>query len=840
MSSRIHQVTVATLFSLSTLPLVAAEPNKSEDTELQEIVVTATRQQTNLQDTPIAITAVTSEELAKRSIVNVADLGAIIPNAAFRQAQGAYGKGVTAYIRNIGQGDTNLASEPGVAYYIDDVYYPLLFGSNFDLLDLDQVEVVRGPQGTLFGRNALAGAVSLVSKAPDPAASSAYAEVTAGSFDRQQIRGGINLPLGDTAALRVSAVSKRRVGYQDRLDFRCEMIRRGTPQLAGNFPFAEGNLINTGNFTPDNCVIGHLGGEDVHAARAQLLWKVTPKLSLTFGGDWLEDESESAADSLVAVNAAAVTSHPSAVAAAATFTAPGGPTFAYDQRFLTGDPYTTYATYGDPVSAGAVIPVTTGTPFYDGSVTHGGFRYRPYAPVKNWGVSSRAVYEVTDDIALTAVFGYRKVDTLFSFDVDGSPLALENTRNNTGEDYKSGEVRLAGKTGPVDWVGGVFFYRGDGHVHTTLVSPFLGLQRYQNHSYSPKSDAAFVNLTWHPLDRLGVTLGGRLSDDKNVVHYSNLQDEVPANNVIFDVTPKDNRFDWKAGLDYKLLTDTMVYASAATGFRLPSFNSRPYQPSQITQIPGDEILNYELGSKSEFLDKRLRLNATAFFTDYKTRPASIGGQEYQNGASGPIAGNSVTIPLVNGPPGSTTCRLRTTAEVNAGTPGFTCVSRTYYYNEPGRVRGLEAEVEALPVTHLSITGSFGYSTFDSHDINLPTRVNKRLLGVPQWNASGGVQYELPVAELGGSIVPRIDWLYTGSIAYQTGSTSLNQSAYSVFNARITYNNNSHDIDVSLGATNVFNKFYYQNIFDLQPFGYPQTNGQPSRPREWFVSIRKNF
>ncbi len=362
MSSRIHRVTVATLLALSTLPLVAAEPGKSEDTELQEIVVTATRQQTNLQDTPIAITAVTSEELAKRSIVNVADLGAIIPNAAFRQAQGAYGKGVTAYIRNIGQGDTNLASEPGVAYYIDDVYYPLLFGSNFDLLDLDQVEVVRGPQGTLFGRNALAGAVSLVSKAPDPSASSAYAEITAGSFNRQQIRGGINLPLGDTAALRISAVSKRRVGYQDRLDFRCEMIREGTPARAGNFPFAEGNLINTGNFTPDNCVIGHLGGEDVHAARAQLLWKPISKLSITVGGDWLSDESESAADSLVAINPGVVAGHPSAAAAAASFTVPGGAPFAYDDRFLTGDPYKTYATYGDPIAAGAVIPVSTGTP----------------------------------------------------------------------------------------------------------------------------------------------------------------------------------------------------------------------------------------------------------------------------------------------------------------------------------------------------------------------------------------------------------------------------------------------------------------------------------------------
>ncbi len=337
-----------------------------------------------------------------------------------------------------------------------------------------------------------------------------------------------------------------------------------------------------------------------------------------------------------------------------------------------------------------------------------------------------------------------------------------------------------------------------------------------------------------------MTLGGRYSDDKNIVHYSNLQDEVPANNIIFDVTPKDSRFDWKAGLDYKVLDDTMVYASAATGFRLPSFNSRPFQPSQVTQIEGDEILTYELGVKSDMLEKRLRVNATAFFTDYKTRPAAAAGQEIQVGAGGQVAGNNVVVPLLNGPDGSTTCRARTQAEINAGTPGFTCVSRNFYYNQPGRVRGVEAELEALPVRHLTFNGSVGYSTFDSHDINLPTRVNKRLTGIPEWNASGGVQYDLEVPYLDGTSCRAWTGCTTGTIVYQTNSTSLNQSAYSVFNMRVSYNNTGHDIDVSAGVTNLFNKFYYQNIFDLQPFGYPQTNGQPSRPREWFLSVRKNF
>lgn len=833
---------------LASVVALSAAAQENRDNELEEVVVTATRHATSLQDTPLAITAVTSEVLAERSITNTAELGAIIPNAAFRPAQGAYGKGVTAFIRGVGQGDTNLAAEPGVAYYIDDVYYPLLFGSNFDLLDLERVEVLRGPQGTLFGRNALAGAVSIVSKPPDPTALNAYAQITTGSFNRQEIRGGINLPLGETMALRLSAVAKKRTGYQDRLDFRCDMIRRGTPELAGNFPYAEGLLINSANFTADNCVIGHLGGEDAHAARGQFLWKASDKLSLTVSGDWLQDDSESAADTILNINGAGITvaARPNVVAVLNSFQAPGGPAFSFDNRFIPESRYQTYATYGDPISGGANIPLPAGAPsgvtqFYNGSPQRGGLRYRAVAPIRNWGVSGRAVYDFTSDIALTAVFGYRKIDSLFSFDVDGSPIALENTRNNTGEDYWSGEVRLAGRTGTLDWVGGLFYYDGEGFVHTTLVSEISNLQRYQNHRYRPESKAAYVNLTWHPLEKVGVTLGGRYSDDKNVVNYSNLQDAVPAGNIVFDVTPQDSRFDWKAGVDYKLFEDTMVYASAATGFRLPSFNSRPFQPSQVTQIAGDEILTYELGIKSDLLEKRLRVNATAFFTDYKTRPAAAAGQEVQTGAGGaPIAGNSVTIPLPNGPAGSTTCRTRTTQEVTDGVPGFTCVSRNFYYNQPGRVRGVEAEFEARPIAHLSFNGSVGYSTFDSRDINLATRANKRLLGVPEWNASAGAQYEFDVPGLHGAITPRLDWQYTGSIVYQDNSHTLDQKAYSVINTRITYTNTEHDLDVSFGVTNLLDKFYYRNIFNLQPFGFPQVNGQPSPPREWYVSFRKDF
>ncbi len=831
----------ASLLAIAAGAAQAADKAAAKPADTDEVVITATKQATNLQRTPIAITAITSEKLAERSITNTADLGFLVPNATFRANQGAFGKGLSAFVRGIGQLDTNLASEPGVAFYIDDVYYPLVFGSIFDLVDLDHVEVLRGPQGTLFGRNALAGAVNMVSKQPDLSRTSGFAEVTAGTYDRVELRGGINLPISDTLAIKVAGVMKKKTGYQRRLDFRCEMIRRGTPDLAGNFPFSEGLLINSANFTAKDCTIGHLGGEDVHALRGQILWQPTEKLRVTLSGDWSQENSENVADQLLAVNATTAAGNANLKAITAAYTVPGGPTFAYDNRFVTGSPWTTYATYGDPIAAGTVIP---GSSFYNGSILRGGLRYpSATSPTLNWGVSAKLVYNVTNNIDLTAVGGYRKYDTVFAFDVDGSPIALEQTRNNTGQTDWTGEVRLAGRASWIDWVGGFFYYRGSGYVHTTLVSPYNNLQRYQNHDYEPDSKAVYANVSVRPpfIEKLTLHAGGRYSDDKKPVAYSNLQDGNAAGNIIFNVTPSDSRFDWKAGLDYQLLDRTMVYFSAATGFRLPSFNSRPLQPSQVFQIPGDEIRSYEIGIKTDLFDRKLRLNATAFYTDYLVRPAGVSGQEYLIGSNGqPTPGTQITVPLPSGGPNATSCRTLTAAEIQAGTPGFQCIGRTYFVNTPGTVKGFEGEAELRPTDRLSITGEVGYSNFDSPDLHATGRVNQRLTGIPDWNASAGIQYVFDMPMMKGTVTPRLDWLYQGSIVYSAVSTTYNQPGYSVFNARMTYYNPDYDASISVGATNLFNTLYYRNFFIYQELGYPNVNAQPGPPREVFVTIRKNF
>ncbi|WP_332805205.1 TonB-dependent receptor [Sphingomonas sp. RT2P30] len=814
-----------------------AQASDQTQSDIQDIVVTATHQPTNQQSTPIAITAVTSDQLQERGLKSTADLSAIVPNATFRRAQGAFGPGVTAFIRGIGQADTSLGSEPAVAYYVDDVYYPLLLGSNFDLLDLDHIEVLRGPQGTLFGRNALAGAINIVSKQPSLTKASGYAEVTVGDYNRHDFRAGFSLPLNHMLAIQIGAVSKKRDGYQRVLDFRCEMERRGTPALAGSLPYSSAINTSASNSAPTDCTIGHQGGEDVRAIRGAILFAPADNIRLTVSADYTHDQSENPADQLLSV------------------TGPGSANFqaeaayfgvAYDSRFVTGNPYTTYATYSDPVGSGVVVP---GSTFHNGRSNRGGANFSPNTDLENRGVSGRLVVGLTNRIDLTAVVGYRNLTEHHAFDIDASPLVLEHTLLNIGEHYTNAELRLSGKSRLIDWVAGGFYFEGSGFTHAIIYSPQTGAYKIQNIIYKPVSKAVFANVTVKPLSGLDITLGGRYSDDSKPVDFSNVLDtnagtSSHVGDTIFQVNPNAKRFDWKAGADYHLTDHVMVYASAATGARLPGYNTRPQQPSQVSSYAGDETLAYELGFKTDLFDRKLRINATAFYTDYKTRITSVTGAEPNLLTGAVVAGNQTVVSLPAGGAGATTCRTYNAATDGvanlANGVGVTCIPRTYFVNTPGKVKGFEIEAEANPLPGLLINGSIGYSKFTSPDLSAATRANDRLAGIPEINASAGIQYSLPVESLGGKITPRLDWSYTGSIDPSAARNTFNQPAYSLFNARLTYYNEDHDVTLAFGVTNLFNKLYYQNFFIYQDIGYPGNNGQPGAPRQWSVEIGKKF
>ena len=214
------KVLVGASLLVATAVSQALAQSATDNNALQEVVVTAQFRQQNLQQTPIAITAVNAAMLEARNQTDIAQVAAQAPNVTLTQNGAAFGSSMVAFIRGVGQTDFNLALEPGVGIYVDDVYHATLTGSVLDLLDLDRVEVLRGPQGTLAGKNSIGGSVKLFSKKPK-GDGSGYVELTGGSYSRMDARGAADLALTETLFMRASFASKHHDGYVTRLDYDC-------------------------------------------------------------------------------------------------------------------------------------------------------------------------------------------------------------------------------------------------------------------------------------------------------------------------------------------------------------------------------------------------------------------------------------------------------------------------------------------------------------------------------------------------------------------------------------------------------------------------------------------
>ena len=205
---------------------------------VQEIVVTAEFRKENLQNTPIAITSFNSRMLEARGQTNITQVAAQAPNVSLRPAGSSLGNTLVAYIRGVGQGDFNYALEPGVGIYIDDIYFATATGAEFNLLDLDRVEILRGPQGTLAGKNSIGGAIKLYSKQPD-GNGGGYVEGSYGSDNLIQGKAAADFTIvPDKLFARVSLVSRHQDGYVTMLDYKCAHpgpIDTGVPGL-GTIP----------------------------------------------------------------------------------------------------------------------------------------------------------------------------------------------------------------------------------------------------------------------------------------------------------------------------------------------------------------------------------------------------------------------------------------------------------------------------------------------------------------------------------------------------------------------------------------------------------------------------
>ncbi|HEV7633111.1 MAG TPA: TonB-dependent receptor, partial [Steroidobacteraceae bacterium] len=453
--------------------VLAATPAESSGA-LEEIVVTAQFREEKLQTTPIAISAFTAENMEARGIANVTDLDQFVPNTVIQPLGAGWGATLAAFIRGVGLGDNILSFEPGVPIYVDDVYMGRPQGSIFDLLDLERVEVLRGPQGTLFGKNAVGGTVRLISKKPTGDGSGSIS-LTAGNFNRLDVRASTDLTVvPDRVFARFSFSSKKADGYFNVLDYECV---NGAGSLgAGGTGGPFGSIKLGSQVAPGgSCVVDTLGNENVQSARAALRFLINDDVELNLIGDVTSQRQKGPADKYSIIDGAGGVFTPgwNAAIAAPTF----GAGIGYDGRFLTDSPYTNYSRYGDPITNRSFPNIND---------------------LQHWGVSATLEWKLSDYVNLKSVTAYRTFWNKFGRDSDGSPLPIDGTYDDNRHRQFTEELQLTGTAGRFDWATGVFYYdahdsnRGQNYLYPpfTPSTDSLDLQDTSNW-------AIFGQGTWH-------------------------------------------------------------------------------------------------------------------------------------------------------------------------------------------------------------------------------------------------------------------------------------------------------------------------------------------------------
>src|SRR5262245_34659932 len=411
--------------------------------QLDEIVVTATFRETNVQDTPIAITAVNSEMLENRGQTNIVQVAAQAPNVTMTPAGQGSGSAMITFIRGIGQTDFNYALEPGVGMYVDDVYYPNLTGSMVELLDIDRVEIARGPQGTLAGRNSIGGAVKIYSVEPTHGANAGQAELTVGNFDQIAIKGAADLTfVEDKLSARISGVSSSRNGYVTRVDYKC------------THPSWPGPAFNNGRL--DNCKLGDLGGESFTGGRFSLLWTPSDTVQVKVLGDLINSDNESAAQVLTRVTesrhiprAAGGTGQFNPVSGLfeGTFLDTDGSLATTADRVYLTSQFVTHGPYrGDP---GTNDPYTTYATFLDPMPTQ---PTRPYSPqtmdpgveFDDQGLSVQLDWDISDNLSMKWISAMREYEDIFAYDTDATPFFGQGGTQGLSHEHTSHEVRFSG------------------------------------------------------------------------------------------------------------------------------------------------------------------------------------------------------------------------------------------------------------------------------------------------------------------------------------------------------------------------------------------------------------
>jgi len=815
-------ITVAALLCCGST--MGQEQNKNDQDEftLEEIIVTAEFREKEVQKTPLSITAISGDMLEMRNHVSLEQIALESPNVSLRPGNAAFGSSLAAYIRGIGQADMDPSVEAGVGIYVDDVYYSTLTGNVLDLLDLERVEVLRGPQGTLAGRNALGGAIKLFSRKPE-GRNEGYFSATYGKFDRLDIRGAGDFSITDKLFVRVAGTSRSRDGYVTSYDYACY---NNTPNYGepGGMP----TYITLGRGGSD-CVLGTEGGQSMTAGRLSIRWIPNDNFEVNFATNIVNDNSEGIPNVLIAGKDLSTAPIPIYFDNNGNGVFDEGIDVTYGNQFATGGTYMNYSTYIDNGKSTPTPGLQGGTPGQDMNVFKPVFVPRVNSlDAKDYTLNID--WRLTDNVALKSITAYREYTNIFGDDTDVSPLAAAQGDNRMEHDQWTQEFRLNATLfdGFADTTIGVFYLDQNTAADARIDINYIALDFLHGPDDVPaKSKAVYGQSNLHLTDKLNLSLGLRYSEDEK--SYTFRRHNIDGSEIQFPTGPpflagqptnsqnaglnglsvaySSSNVDYRAALDYEITDKVMVYGQVASGYRAGGNNARPFFPQQLYAFEPETMVNYEVGLKSTLFNQ-LRFNTSLFFSDYK----------------------DMQLPV-------NTCFF--------APEGFQFPCATQANVGDGEIKGLEVEGTWRPNEAFSIDFSYSYVDFKYTRVTDDPNTGEPLFAggggnrpyTPKHKWSIGEQYRINLGKW-GDLTERLDLSWQDDTnASLVASVYGSIPSYYLLNGRLTWRSQDLKWQASLEATNLTDEYYYLTIFDL----YNITgiaNGQPGRPQEWAFTIKR--
>jgi len=692
---------------------------------LEEIIVTAQKRAQNLQTVGTSITAFDAASMQEQNLKDVTDIATQTPGMQFNQ----YSPTITVYnLRGVSQNDFSDHQEAPVAVYVDDAYVASMGALAGTMYDLERVEILRGPQGTLFGRNATGGLIHYVSKKPS-ANAEGYISADFGNFQAINTQGAINAPFSDAVFGRFAFATASHDGYIE------------------------------------NTLGPRLNNQKQYAARAQLLFKPTSDGEILLNLHGLKNDNErsgiySWAASHADANGLGYFIGPDDASNGAC---PGCDDFGYKNP--------------------------SNDVFKQSEDRTGLFDREEY------GITAHVDWKF-ESFQFTSVTDYLHLKKRYGEDSDMSPTNIFNY--DTAQKYHqfSQELRLNGDAGSLRWIAGLYYL--DYHTDNQAITDFRGLTSIVDipgglggafFTLDTRSWSGFGQAEFDFADGWTAISGARYTNDRKEYDY-NETDPFAETSVHYVDNHSWSNVTAKLELDRKFSSDAMVYGSISRGakgggYSAPSTGDSTADPlfTQRLRFDQETLTSYEVGVKSEFWNRSARLNAAAFYYDYKN---------YQ---------------------------------------GFVLQGLTQVVvNVDATVKGAEVEFAVVPTRGLNVELGASYLDTLAKDVALPSGAlaDREMPQAPKLSLNASVRYEWPAGN--GNLSVEVDGKWNDKQYLELLNAQVDlQKAYGVVNAKVGYAGGSGNWDVSAFVRNLADERYRVYNLDLAaPLGINQGVYAPPR------------